>query len=302
VSAAATRAEVATVVPTTRVWWATGGCHSQTMDVLVMGATGNVGGALVELLRARHVRVHAITREPRAWPDDVQGVVGDANDPASLAGAAAGKDGAFLMSGYAAEAQLLADLGAGHVALLSSSSVPLADGGNAMAAYHRDSEEAVKASDAGWTIVRPCSMQSNVTRWKDQLDAGEVIRAPFGDVAVAMTDPADVAAVLATALTETGHAGQTYRVSGPEALTPADQVAIVARVLERRLRFEAITDAEARATLPAQLGQAYADAQFDIFRDHPQYESDIQPTVEQVLGRPPGRLSDWLERNRARLL
>jgi uncharacterized protein YbjT (DUF2867 family) len=272
------------------------------MEVLVMGATGNVGGALIEVLRARHVRVHAISRKAQTWPEGVEGVVGDANDPASLAGAAAGMDGAFLMSGYAAEGQLLADLGAGHAALLSSSSVPLADAGNAMAAYHRDSEQAVTASDAAWTIVRPCSMQSNVTRWKDQLDAGEVIRAPFGDVAVAMTDPADVAAVLATALTESEHAGQTYRVSGPEALTPAEQVAIIAEALKRKLRFEAVPDDEARTTLPAQLGQAYADAQFDIFRGHPHYESEIQPTVEQVLGRPPGRLRDWLERNRARLL
>ena len=272
------------------------------MDVLVMGATGNVGGALVELLRARHVRVHAISREARTWPDGVRGVVGDANDPASLAGAAAGMDGAFMMSGYAAEAQLLADLGAGHAALLSASSVPLDEGGNAMAVYHRDSEEAVKASHAAWTIVRPCSLQSNVARWKDQLHAGEVIRAPFGDVAVAMIDPADVAAVLATSLTEPGHAGKTYRVSGPEALTPADQVAIVAEVLGRALRFEAIPDEDARATLPTQMGQAYADAQFDIFRGHPHYESDIQPTIEQVLGRPPGRLRGWLERNRARLL
>ena len=272
------------------------------MDVLVMGATGNVGSALVELLRARGVRVHAISREARRWPDGVIGVVGDANDPASLAGAAAGMDGAFVMSGYAAEAQLLADLDAGHAALLSSSSVPLADSGNAMAAYHRDSEEALKASGAAWTIVRPCSMQSNVTRWKDQLDAGEVIRAPFGDVGVAMIDPADVAEVLATALTENGHIGETYRVSGPEALTPADQVAIVAEVLERELRFEAVSDDEARATLPGQVGQAYADAQFDIFRDHPQYEAEIQPAVEQLLGRPPGRLRGWVKRNRARLL
>ena len=272
------------------------------MDVLVMGATGNVGGALVQLLRARNLRVHAITREARTWPEGVRGVVGDANDPASLAGAAAGMDGAFLMSGYAAEAQLLADLGPGHVALLSSSSVPLADSGNAMAAYQRDSEEAVKASDAAWTIVRPCSMQSNVTRWKDQLDVGDAIRGPFGDVAVAMIDPNDVAAVLATALTEEGHAGETYRVSGPEALTPGDQVAVVAEVLERTLRFEAVPDDDARATLPGQLGQAYADAAFDIFRNHPQYESEIQPTVEEVLGRPPGRLRGWLERNRSRLL
>jgi hypothetical protein len=85
-------------------------------------------------------------------------------------------------------------------------------------------------------------------------------------------------------------------------LTPADQVAIVAEVLERKLRFEAVPDDEARATLPTQLGQAYADAQFDIFRDHPQYESEIQPTVEGILGRRPGHLRGWLERHRARLL
>jgi hypothetical protein len=50
------------------------------------------------------------------------------------------------------------------------------------------------------------------------------------------------------------------------------------------------------------VGQAYADARFDIFRDHPHFESDIQPTVQQLLGRAPGRLRGWLERNRARLL
>lgn len=211
----------------------------------------------MELLRARDVRVHAITREPRAWPEGVQGLVGAANDPASLAGAAVGMDGAFLMSGYESELQLLSDLGVGHAALLSSSSVRLADGGNAMAAYHRDSEEAVKASDAAWTIVRPCSMQSNLTRWKEQLDAGEVIRAPFGDVAVAMTDPTDVAAVLAAALTEPGHAGRTYRVSGTEALTPAVQIAIVAEELKRKLRFEAVPDDDPpRAVEPGLRGRA----------------------------------------------
>jgi uncharacterized protein YbjT (DUF2867 family) len=193
-------------------------------------------------------------------------------------------------------------MGGGHAALLSSSSVPLAEGGNAIAAYHRDSEEAVKASGAAWTILRPCSMQSNVMRWKDQLDAGDVIRAPFSDVGVAMIDPADVAAVVATVLTETGHTGETYRLSGPEALTPADQVDILAEVLERKLRFEAVPDIEARAAVPAQVGQAYADAQFEIFREHPQYESEILPTVEQILGRPPERLRSWVERNRARLL
>jgi uncharacterized protein YbjT (DUF2867 family) len=271
------------------------------MNFLVAGATGNVGAEVVSALRERGAGVRALTREPRSWPDGVQEFVGDLGDPTSVSDAADGVDGAFLLSGYPAEDALLAELSGARVALLSASSAPLGDTGNAMAAYHLASERAVQASRAEWTIVRPCSLQSNLARWRDQLDGGDLVRLPFGDVPVAITDPADVAAIVALALTDGGHAGQTYRVSGPESLTPAEQVAVLADVLDRPLRFEAISDAEARDTLPAQLGQAYADAQFDIFRDHPTYESEVQPTIEQVLGRPPGHLRGWLERHRARL-
>ena len=90
-----------------------------------------------------------------------------------------------------------------------------------------------------------------------------------------------------------GHAGRTYRLSGPAALTPADQLALLAAALDRPLRLEALPD-EARGTLP----EAYAEAIIEIFRGHPELERDVQPTVEQVLGRPPGPLAAWLDRNR----
>jgi uncharacterized protein YbjT (DUF2867 family) len=109
-----------------------------------------------------------------------------------------------------------------------------------------------------------------------------------------MIDPADIAEVAAAALTQPGHAGHTYRLSGPESLTPPDQVTRLAAALDRPLTFEAIPDDEARRQLPPE----YAEATFDIFRDHPEFESEVQPTVEQLLGRPPGRLEDWLIRHR----
>ena len=258
-----------------------------------MGSTGNVGGAVVDGLLERGRTVRAVSRRPQDWPPAVEGFVGDPNQEHGLDAAADGVDAVFLMSGYAAEPGLLAALSDAHVVLLSASSAGLGGGGNAMAAMHLGSEQAVQASGLGWTMLRPCSFQSNLLRWRDQLVEGDLVRAPFGDVPVAMVDPRDIAAVAVTALTEPGHQGATYRLSGPEALTPGEQVDRLGRALDRPLRFEPVPDAEARD----QLG-TYADAAFEIFRAHSELEGDVQPTVGQVLGRPPGSLSDWLAAHR----
>lgn len=263
------------------------------MTTLVMGSTGNVGRAVVDGLVDRGVPVRAVSRQEQDWPPGVEGFVGDPGQEHGLDGAADGVDAVFLMSGYAAEPGLLSALADAHVVLLSASSATLGDGGNAMAAMHLGSEQAVKASRHAWTVMRPCSFQSNLLRWRDQLAAGDLVRAPFGDVPTAMIDPRDIAAVAVTALTEPGHRGQTYRLSGPEALTPADQVDRLATALGRPLRFETVPDAEARD----QLG-AYADATFEIFREHPDLEGDVQPTVGRLLGRPPGSLPGWLAAHR----
>jgi len=213
--------------------------------------------------------------------------------PHALDDAVDGVDGAFLMSGYAAEAGLLASLSDSHIVLLSASSADLAGGGNAMAAMHRDSERAVATSGLSWTFLRPCSLQSNLLRWRDQLADGDVVRAPFGQVAPAMIDPADVGAVAALALTTSGHEGQTYRLSGPSALTPVDQLALLGAALGRELDFQPMTDEETRQ----EMGAPYGDAAVEIFHEHPELETDVQPTVERLLGRPPGSLSGWLARN-----
>jgi uncharacterized protein YbjT (DUF2867 family) len=266
------------------------------MPVLVMGATGNVGSQVVAGLRERGTPVRAVSRRERSWPDGVDGYVGDPNVEHGLDEALDGVEAIFMMSGYAAEAGVLEARGNAHVVLLSASSAALGDGGNAMAAMHLGSERAVSASGSSWTFLRPCSLQSNLLRWRDQLAQGDVVRAPFGDVSPAMIDPADIGAVAALALTTPGHEGQTYRLSGPAALKPADQVALLGETLGRELVFRPMTDDEARE----QMGSPYGDAAVEIFRGHPELETEVQPTVERLLGRPPGSLADWLVRNAGR--
>ena len=108
-----------------------------------------------------------------------------------------------------------------------------------------------------------------------------------------MIDPQDIGAVAASALRAEGHAGHTYAVSGPAALLPADRVRILGAALGRALRFEAQPDDEARAQMSAQMPAAYVDAFFDFYVDGSLDESQVLPTVHEVLGRGPRSFEQW---------
>ena len=73
------------------------------------------------------------------------------------------------------------------------------------------SEAAVTQSGVPWTILRPFGFMSNALRWVDQLREGDVVREPFANVAVAVIDPHDIAAVAASALRDEGHEGNSVR-------------------------------------------------------------------------------------------
>jgi uncharacterized protein YbjT (DUF2867 family) len=146
-------------------------------------------------------------------------------------------------------------------------------------------------------MLQPNSFMANALRWKDQLDAGDIVRLPFADVPIALVDPADVGAVAAAALTEPGHAGRSHRLSGPEALRPQEQVVILGQALGRPLSFEAQPDDEARATMSEQMPPEYVDAFFEFFSEGKSDETTVWPTVQEILGRPPGTFAAWARDN-----
>jgi uncharacterized protein YbjT (DUF2867 family) len=265
---------------------------------LVTGATGNVGAEVVGALTAADQRVRALVRSgrPAGLPPDVQAVAGDLNRPASLAEALAGVRGVFLLPGYEDMEGVLAGVrGAGveRVVLLSGSSASSGDTTNAVSAYMIRSEDAVRESGVPFTILRPFGFMSNALRWRDQLRAGDVVREPFADVAVAMVDPYDLAAVAAAALLSDDHEGRIHVVSGPEALRPADRLRILGAALGRDLRLEALSADEARTQMSAQMPSEYVDAFFDFYVEGSLDESQVQPTVREVLGREPRTFEQW---------
>ena len=265
--------------------------------ILVTGATGNVGGEVVAQLSRDALPTRALVRSQDVQlPAGVDAVVGDLDRAETVAEALRDVDGIFPLAGYAAEAELLASArqaGVRRIVLLSGGGAQATDVDNPISRYELASERTARESGLAWTILRPYAFMSNALRWAPQLREGDVVRAPFADIPVAVIDPTDIAACVVTALGSDDHAGQTYRVSGPEAILPEAQVATLATVLGRPLRFEAQTDAEARAEMAQSMPAPYVDAFFSFSRGGTLDESSPLPTVQQVTGSSPRTFVEW---------
>jgi uncharacterized protein YbjT (DUF2867 family) len=265
--------------------------------ILVTGATGNVGNELVHALVARNQPVRAVARNPdaAAFPAGVDVVAADLAAPRSVASALAGSRKLFLLGGFATTELLetVRDAGVEHMVLLTSRCVLGGNPDNAITRMWLDGESAVRESGLPWTILRPSGFHSNALRWAPQLERGNVVRAPWPDVAIASIDPADIAAVAATVLAEPGHEYTAPALSGPEPLTPGQQVATLARVLDRPLSYEPLSDEQARAEMVADTPAPMVDGLFRFFTDGEFDDSAVQDSVLGITGRPPRRFEDW---------
>ena len=274
--------------------------------IAVTGATGNVGGELVRALAGRgDAAVRAVARrpDPAAFPSGVEVAAADLAEPASLVPALDGVSRLFLLGGFATPEVLatVREAGVDHVVLLTSRCVVGGQPDNAITRMWLDAEAAIRSSGLAWTILRPSGFHSNALRWLPQLRAGDVVQAPWPAVAIASIDPADIAAVAAVALTEPGHEGTAPALSGPQALTPADQVATLADVLGRPLRYEPLTDDDARAGMAADTPAPIMDAFFRFFSEGEYDDAPVLDTVRALTGREPRTFAEWARAHAAEL-
>jgi uncharacterized protein YbjT (DUF2867 family) len=274
--------------------------------ILVTGATGNVGGEVVRRLAADGAPVRALARRPDAvsLPDRVEVVAGDLSRPETLDDALAGVEALFLLGGFDTMADVLERASRAQVrrvVLLTSRCVIGGRPDNAVTGMWMESEAVFDRSGLPGTVLRPSGFQSNVLRWSDQLRAGDVVRAPWADVPIAAIDPADIAAVAAAALRSDDYEGQALTLSGPEALSARQQLAVVADVLDRPLRFEPQPETDARKEMAGAMPEPFVDAQFRFFSGGEYDDSAVVDTVERVTGHPAGTLHAWAEAHRAEL-
>jgi uncharacterized protein YbjT (DUF2867 family) len=270
-----------------------------TRPILIAGATGHVGRPLIDQLLAAGHRVRALTRNPAtaALPPTVEIVAGNLAEPGSLAGAFDGVRAAHLITfgdDYAPLttgpeiAALARAAGAGQLTVLKGDVTrsPL--------------EEAIVSAGLPWTFLAPVEFMSNTLEWAGSIAQEGVVREGFAATPSALIHDADIAAVAATALTHDGHGGEEYWLTGPEALTPPERVAVIAEVLGREVRFEELSRDEVVAQWRAQGYGADDIAFFLTMRtDPPAAGYTVLPTVERVTGRPARTFRQWVAENRA---
>ncbi|WP_329398659.1 NAD(P)H-binding protein [Streptomyces melanogenes] len=277
--------------------------------ILVTGATGTVGGEVARLLAADHP-LRILARRPErvtvAGPA-VDVVAGEYADRDSLDRALKGVRAAFLVTGSIGErddvrfVEAARAAGVRHLVKLSALAVtdPAAD--DLITARQRENETAVRESGLAWTLLRPRAFMTNTLSWARSVREDGVVRALYGDAPNATVDPRDIAEVAALALTEPGaHEGRAYALSGPAAVTAAEQTALLGAALGRPLRFEELGPERARAALLARYPQPVAEALLhSAERQRAGAKAGVSPTVQELTGRPARSYAEWARDNAA---
>jgi uncharacterized protein YbjT (DUF2867 family) len=265
--------------------------HQNKQTTLVLGGTGKTGRRIVQRLQAKGVPVRVGTPSatpPFDWTDE-------ATWPAALDGV-----GSVYVTYYpdvsvpgAAEAirafaELAVATGARRLVLLTGR-------GEAGALA---SEQALRASGADWTIVRSAFMAQNFDEgfFLEQVRAGEVAFPADPDLAEPFIDADDLADVAVAALTEDGHVGQLYEMTGPRLLTWADAVAEVATAAGRTIRYLPVSLEDYAALLvenqvPADYVKMLTDVFAEVLDGRNVWLGD---GVQRALGRPPRDFSDFV--------
>lgn len=279
-------------------------------NVLVTGATGNVGRQVVSQLLAQGVRVRAMARRPESagLPRLVQVVRGDFTDPTSLDRCLDGVEAVFLMwqapaSGVAPALERVAKH-ARRIVFLSNLTVrdDVEEQAYPVTALHARIERLIEVSGVRWTFLRPGAFAANARIWwAPQVRAGDVVRWPYPGAVTSPIHEQDIAAVAVRALCEDGHAGAKYILTGPQSLTQSDQVRIIGDAIGRPLRFEEIAPEAARCEMANVMPASIADMLLDAW-NNVEYAGSatagkpapVTSTVAKITGVPARSFHDWV--------
>ncbi|MBF6045352.1 NAD(P)H-binding protein [Streptomyces sp. NRRL B-1677] len=271
-------------------------------EILVTGATGNVGRQVVLQLLAGGTAVRALARTPDSagLPDGVDVVGGDLSEPDTLERALTGISTVFLIWPFLTTEGAPAVLEAierhpRRIVYLSSSGVneDAERQTDPINQLHADMERLIEESGAEWTVLRSDTIASNARGWAGQIRTTRVVRGP-GIAATAVIHEADVAAVAVRALTDDGHAGAKHILTGPQVLSRAEQVHAIGEAAGRPARFEAVPLEVARQQMLAD-GRPPALVEA-LLAAATRPESDlITSTVEEITGAPARTFRSWAE-------
>lgn len=266
------------------------------MTILITGATGRIGRHLVTQLLDDGHHVRAITRNPATaqLPEAAEVVRGDLTDLDSLRDAFAGIEALHLIT-FGGDDGADLNNGAEIVSLAHESGIRRV---SVLAGWAPTSiEDALKTGGLDWCRIEPVEVMCNTRDWEEEIRTHSTV-STLATYPSAMVHEADIAAVAACALTQDGHTGQNYRVTGPEALTPAERSGVLSEVIGRPIRHIQLTEEQERERLATHgFGDDYVEFGIHLAINPPEAAGQVLDTVPRITGRPSRTFTQWAHEN-----
>lgn len=264
--------------------------------ILITGASGNVGREVLKQTAQKGAKVRAAFQSPpkTAVPSGVEIATVDFNRPETLRAALEGVDRVFLVGPPTAELPALERKAVDVIAKSNIEHlVKLSAMGGRDAIFprqHAESEDYIRSCGIAHTFLRPNGFMQNLVNYSaSTINTQNAFYGSEGDGRVSQIDIRDVAAVAAQVLTEGGHKGKAYTLTGPEALNNTEIAQRLSNVLGRAIHNVNLPPEQLKpALLSAGMPEWNADALLDLQRLYREGKaSTVTQDVEHVLGRKP---------------
>ncbi len=286
--------------------------------ILVFGATGQVGRGVVGQLKQKGEAVRAFARDPErareVLGEGVEYVKGDLEDPSTYAPAMQGVDRVFLLSGQhpnqlqhqTGVIDAAKQAGVQHLVKLSGGNGLVGPESLSMTGRdHYAIEGHLKASSLSYTILRPSVfMQPQIGRIVPMVKQNRMFVGPFAEGKISLIDLRDVADAAAATLTEDGHAGESYVLTGPESVNFHDVARIIGDEIGADVSYKAVpTEAGVKALKDQGMPDfmvRHMEQMFTLFQQD--VMNEVTDLVDQVTGHPPRSVAGLVKERRADFL
>jgi uncharacterized protein YbjT (DUF2867 family) len=155
--------------------------------------------------------------------------------------------------------------------------------------YHGVIENHIRKSGVPYTFLRPTLFMQGLLNFQETISSQDALYAPAGNAKVSVVDVRDIASIAALTLTESGHEGKTYDITGPEPLTHVEMADQLSHALGKPVEYLDVSPEAMRETLlGAGMPVWRANGLLEDYERYRRGEADmVASTVSDLTGSEP---------------